>query len=73
MKCKYTRFLSSQGHSCIEKAAMISMVKIRLLDTDEDDMLQAEVEGVLKFHGIPGRVKGNKAFQVVKEEPVKMA
>ncbi len=46
---------------------------IILLDTDEDDMLQAEVEGVLKFHGIPGRVKGNKAFQVVKEEPVKMA
>ncbi len=39
-----------------------------LLDADEDDMLKAEVQGVLKFLGRPGVVKGNKAFQVYKEE-----
>lgn len=41
---------------------------ILLLDTDEDDLLEAEIETVRKFYGIPGRVKGNKAFQVIKEE-----
>jgi len=44
---------------------------IILLDTDEDEMLEAEVEGVRKFQGLPGRVKGNKAFQVVKEEEIR--
>jgi flagellar motor switch protein FliM len=44
---------------------------ILLLDTDEDDLLQCEIEGVKKFQGLPGRVKGNKAFQVIKEEPIK--
>jgi flagellar motor switch protein FliM len=44
---------------------------ILLLDTDEDDLLEAEVETVRKFYGIPGRVKGNKAFQVIKEEPIR--
>jgi flagellar motor switch protein FliM len=41
---------------------------IILLDADEDDMLRAEVQGVLKFYGRPGVVKGNKAFQIFKEE-----
>ncbi len=41
---------------------------IILLDADEDDMLKAEVQGVLKFYGRPGVVKGNKAFQIFKEE-----
>ncbi|HMM38138.1 MAG TPA: flagellar motor switch protein FliM [Desulfovibrio sp.] len=44
---------------------------ILLLDTDEDDLLEAEIESVRKFYGIPGRVKGNKAFQVIKEEPIR--
>lgn len=44
---------------------------IILLDTDEDELLEAEVEGVRKFQGYPGRVKGNKAFQVVKEEEIR--
>jgi len=44
---------------------------ILLLDTDEDDLLECEIEGVKKFYGLPGRVKGNKAFQVIKEEPIK--
>jgi flagellar motor switch protein FliM len=39
-----------------------------LLDTDVDDMLPAEVQGVLKYRGIPGKVKETKAFQVLKEE-----
>lgn len=41
---------------------------IILLDTDSDDLLEAEVERVLKFQGIAGTVKANKAFQVIKEE-----
>lgn len=41
---------------------------ILVLDTDEDDLLKAQIQGVLKFHGIPGFVKGNSAFQVVEEE-----
>jgi flagellar motor switch protein FliM len=42
-----------------------------LLDTDEEDLLPCEVEGVRKFYGLPGRVKGNKAFQVIKDESLK--
>ncbi len=37
-----------------------------LLDTDEEDLIECEVEGVLKYLGVPGRVKSNKSFQVVK-------
>jgi len=44
---------------------------IILLDTDEDEMLEAEVEGVRKFQGLPGRVKGNKSFKVLKEEEIR--
>ncbi|MBG0789931.1 MAG: flagellar motor switch protein FliM [Desulfovibrionaceae bacterium] len=44
---------------------------IILLDTDEDELLEAEVEGVRKFKGLPGRVKGNKAFKVIKEEEIR--
>lgn len=44
---------------------------IILLDTDEDELLEAEVEGVRKFHGLPGRVKGNKSFKVIKEEEIR--
>lgn len=41
---------------------------ILLLNTDEEDLLPAFVQGVLKFHGLPGFVKGSKAFKVIKEE-----
>jgi flagellar motor switch protein FliM len=41
---------------------------ILLLDQDEDDMLTARVQGILKFLGKPGFVKGNKAFKVIKEQ-----
>jgi flagellar motor switch protein FliM len=41
---------------------------ILLLDQDEDDLLTARIQGVLKFLGHPGFVKGNKAFKVVKEQ-----
>lgn len=41
---------------------------ILLLDTDTERLLGAEIEGVRKFYGLPGVVKGNKAFQVVREE-----
>lgn len=46
---------------------------ILLLNTDTEELLEAEVEGVKKFHGIPGTVKGNRAFQVVREEEPKYA
>jgi flagellar motor switch protein FliM len=41
---------------------------ILLLDQDEDDLFMAYVQGVLKFQGLPGFVKGNKAFKVIKEQ-----
>lgn len=45
---------------------------ILLLDSDEDDLMEGLIEGVPKFYGAPGRVKGNKAFKVIKEEQVKL-
>jgi len=41
---------------------------ILLLDTDAEDLLEVEIEGVRKFHGTPGRVKGNKSFKIIKDE-----
>jgi len=41
---------------------------IILLDTDVEDLLKVEVQGVRKFWGMPGNVKSNKAFQVLREE-----
>ena len=41
---------------------------ILMLDQDEDDMLTGRIQGILKFQGLPGFVKGNKAFKVVKEQ-----
>ncbi|GFK93849.1 Flagellar motor switch protein FliM [Fundidesulfovibrio magnetotacticus] len=41
---------------------------IILLDTDVEDLLKVEVQGVKKFWGVPGTVKSNKAFQVLREE-----
>jgi len=43
---------------------------IIMLDNDVDALLEAEVQGVRKFRGIPGMVKSNKAFQIVKEEDI---
>jgi flagellar motor switch protein FliM len=40
---------------------------ILVLDTDTEDLLTAEVQGVRKFTGTPGFVKGNRAFQVLAE------
>lgn len=41
---------------------------VLLLDTDMDALLECTVAGVKKFSGICGTVKGNKAFQIIKEE-----
>lgn len=44
---------------------------IIMLDTDVEDLLSCTVAGVPKYWGIPGSVKSNKAFQVVRcEEPL---
>jgi flagellar motor switch protein FliM len=40
---------------------------ILMLDTDEEDPMEAYVQGVPKFYGYPGEAKGNKAFQVLKD------
>ncbi len=44
-----------------------------LLDTDTDDLLEITVGGINKFWGICGTVKGNKAFQIIREEEPKSA
>jgi len=44
---------------------------ILMLNNDEDDLLAAEIQGVRKFQGIPGQVKSNKAFQIIKEEEIR--
>ena len=44
---------------------------IVVLETDEDSLLPAEIQGVLKFEGLPGFVKGNKAFKIIEETEVR--
>ncbi len=46
---------------------------ILLLNTDTDDLMEAEVEGIRKFQGICGTVKSNQAFQIIKEEEPRYA
>lgn len=46
---------------------------VLLLDTDVDALLECTVAGVRKFAGICGTVKGNKAFQIIKEEEPRYA
>jgi len=46
---------------------------VLLLDTDTDDLMVAEIEGVRKFHGICGTVKGSQAFQIIEEEEPRYA
>jgi len=41
---------------------------VLMLDQDEDDMLSGRIHGILKFFGLPGFVKGNKAFKIIKEQ-----
>ena len=57
------------GHTQITGRQLLNLQvgDILLLDTDEDELLEAKVQGVPKFYGEPGFVKGNKAFQVKKE------
>jgi glutamate/tyrosine decarboxylase-like PLP-dependent enzyme len=40
---KLIMYTSKLGHSCIEKAAMIGMVQIRQLETDENFSLRGNV------------------------------
>ncbi len=42
-----------------------------LLNTDTDDLLEITAGGVSKFWGVCGTVKGNKAFQIIREEEPK--
>lgn len=65
--------LVRMGHTSITGRQLLNMEKgdILLLDTDEDALLEAEIEGIRKFYGVPGRVKGNKSFQIMKEEEIR--
>jgi len=58
------------GHSHITGRQLLSLKPgdIIMLENDVDELLEAEIQGVRKFRGIPGLVKSNKAFQIVKEE-----
>ena len=60
------------GRSQITGRQLLSLKPgdILMLDNDVDDLLEAEIQGVRKFQGIPGQVKSNKAFQIVKEEEI---
>jgi flagellar motor switch protein FliM len=61
------------GKSHITGRQMLSLKEgdIILLDTDVEALLKVEVQGVKKFWGIPGNVKANKAFQIIREEETK--
>ena len=58
------------GKSQLSGRQLLSLKEgdIILLDTDVEALLKAEVQGVKKFWGVPGNVKSNKAFQVIREE-----
>lgn len=60
------------GRSQITGRQLLSLKPgdVIMLDNDVDDLLDAEIQGVRKFRGIPGLVKSNKAFQIVKEEDI---
>jgi flagellar motor switch protein FliM len=60
------------GRSQITGRQLLSLKPgdIILLENDVDALLDAEIQGVRKFQGIPGLVKSNKAFQIVKEEEI---
>ena len=57
-----------QTHITGRQLLNLEVGDILLLNTDTEELLEAEVEGVRKFYGLPGTVKGSKAFQVVREE-----
>ncbi len=63
-------FLARLGRTRITGRQLLNLEvgDILLLDTDADALLEAEVEGVRKFYGLPGRVKGNKSFKIMKDE-----
>jgi flagellar motor switch protein FliM len=58
------------GRTAITGRQLLNLAEgdILLLDTDDEDMLEAEVEGIRKFLVRPGRVKGNKAVQIIRED-----
>lgn len=60
------------GRSQITGRQLLSLKPgdIIMLENDVDALLDAEIQGVRKFRGIPGLVKSNKAFQIVKEEEI---
>jgi len=41
---------------------------ILVLDTDIEALLPCSICGVIKYYGLPGRVKSMRAFEIVKEE-----
>ncbi len=61
------------GNTAITGRQLLNMEigDILLLDTDEDALIEAEIEGVKKFYGTPGRLKGNKSFKIKHEEEIR--
>lgn len=46
---------------------------IIMLDKDIEELLSVQLEGITKFHAVPGVVKSNKAVQIIKEEEPRYA
>jgi flagellar motor switch protein FliM len=58
------------GQSQISSRQLLNLSEgdIIMLDTDVEDSLTAEIEGIPKFRGQPGQVKGNRAFVITEEQ-----
>jgi flagellar motor switch protein FliM len=65
-------FLVRLGNTRITGRQLLNLEigDIMLLDTDAEDLLEVDIEGVRKFYGVPGRVKGNKSFKIMKDEQI---
>lgn len=53
---KLMAYCSKEAHSCVEKAAMISFVKLRILEPDEKSSLRSDT--LIKVRGWTGVVVG---------------
>lgn len=46
---KLMAYCSKEAHSCVEKAAMISFVKLRILEPDENSSLRGDTLAKVSF------------------------
>ena len=60
----------NMGHAQITSNQLLRLKEgdVIVLDRDVEELLPCTVAGVTKYWGMPGTVKYNKAFQIIKEE-----